>query len=185
MKGYFFKALLCCITTLLLLFSYEAIYPFVPQLQAFESTHFWSSHKKKPGTETKLLVEDSSALLEDLESFGKVSQDEDSLMSDSSIIAYNIKHDIKATKLPEDIDNYKGLDNLNSFFSKLQELRQGKRKKVRVAYYGDSTTESDMIVSDLRSLLQKVFGGSGVGFVSVAPIGAKGRRSIIHRPSPN
>jgi len=185
MKGYFLKAFLCCLLTLLLLLGYEAVYSSLPILQSFESTHFWTSYSAKSKSENKLQVVDSTGLKEDLESFGQDSISADSLLNDSSTIAYNIKNNIKATKLPDNIDKYKGLDNLSSFFAKLQELRQGKRKKVRVAYFGDSTTESDMIVSDLRTMLQKVFGGSGVGFVSVAPLGAKGRRSIIHRHSPN
>jgi hypothetical protein len=32
MKGYFFKAFLCCFFSLLLLFAYEAAYPFFPIL---------------------------------------------------------------------------------------------------------------------------------------------------------
>ena len=185
MRGYFLPAFFCCFLSLLLLVGYEAIYPYVPALQAFESPHFWSAYAVKPKTEQKLLVDDSTAVLEDLESFEQDSLVADSLSNDSSRIAYNIKYNVKAAKLPDNIDNYNGLENLNSFFSKLQELREGKIKKVRVAYFGDSTTESDMIVSDLRTMLQMVFGGSGVGFVSVAPLGARGRRSILHRPSSN
>ena len=181
MKGYFLKAFFCCFLCLLLIFVYEAIYPYVPGLQGYESSHFWTAYA--PKKDNQLVVEDTASFLEDLKSFGKGNLLSDSMLYDS--LGFPIKHHFVASKLPDEIDKYKGLDNLNSFFKKLQELKQGKRKKVRVAYFGDSTTESDMIVSDLRTMLQKIFGGSGVGFVSVAPLGAKGRRSIIHKHSSN
>ena len=36
---------------------------------------------------------------------------------------------------------------------------------VRIAYYGDSFVEGDIVTADLRELLQDRFGGSGVGWV--------------------
>jgi hypothetical protein len=182
MQGNFFKAFLICFFSLLLIFIYEAVYPYVPALQGFETAHFWTAYKTK--TAQNLVVEDSTAFLEDLKSFEQDTMFSDSLLNDDSM-AFQLQHHFTPAKLPDEIDNFNGFDNLNGFFSKLKDLRQGKRKKVRIAYFGDSTTESDLIVSDLRNMLQKIFGGSGVGFVSVAPLGARGRRSIIHKHSSN
>ena len=182
MKGYFFKAFLCCFFSLLLLFAYEAAYPFFPILHNFESPHFWTEYSVK--NKSNLLVADSTALLEDLKSLESDTISTDSILNDSSM-AFQAKFNFKRAKLPEELEKYDGTEYLSGFVEKLLDLKQGKRKKVRIAYFGDSTSECDLIVSDLRNMLQRIFGGSGVGFVSVAPLGASGRRSIIHRHSPN
>ena len=40
-------------------------------------------------------------------------------------------------------------------------------RPVRIAYLGDSFIEGDILTADLRNMLQKEFGGKGVGYVSV------------------
>ncbi len=51
-------------------------------------------------------------------------------------------------------------------------------RPVRVAYFGDSFIEGDIITQDLRALLQTRFGGSGVGFVDIASPTAGFRISV-------
>ncbi len=46
-------------------------------------------------------------------------------------------------------------------------LKSSKDKNIRVAHYGDSAIEGDMITSDLRLNFQKTFGGYGAGFLSI------------------
>src|SRR5699024_9388126 len=58
-------------------------------------------------------------------------------------------------------------------------------KKVRIAYFGDSMTDGDMIVQDLRKLFQAKYGGTGVGFVPITSESATSRGSIHHRFSNN
>ena len=41
-------------------------------------------------------------------------------------------------------------------------------KQVRIAVFGDSFIEADIFTADLREMLQKQFGGCGVGFVTVS-----------------
>lgn len=41
-------------------------------------------------------------------------------------------------------------------------------RPVRIAYYGDSFIEADIMTGDLRSMLQSEYGGSGVGYVPVS-----------------
>lgn len=53
-------------------------------------------------------------------------------------------------------------------------------KKIRIAYFGDSMIEGDLITQDLRSLFQNQFGGSGVGFVPVTSIASRFRQTINH-----
>ena len=69
---------------------------------------------------------------------------------------------------------------LAHFFTALNQLRKEKGK-VRVAYFGDSMIEGDLITQDLRNEMQETFGGSGVGFVPVTSVVAGFRTSIIHQ----
>jgi len=66
------------------------------------------------------------------------------------------------------------LSQLNKFFSA---LKKAKNKQVRIAHYGDSTLEGDLISSDLRNLFQKKFGGKGVGIVPITSQDTKFRQT--------
>ncbi len=79
--------------------------------------------------------------------------------------------------------NEKG--GLKVFLKALADLKKGKRKKVRIAYFGDSMIEGDLISQDLRRYLQKQYGGKGVGFVPVMSISAPNRSSVQHTYSGN
>ena len=68
------------------------------------------------------------------------------------------------------------LDNL---ISQVMLAKEGKAK-VRIAWYGDSFSEGDILVSDLRDTLQSLYGGNGVGFVPITSEIAGFRRSVIH-----
>ena len=57
--------------------------------------------------------------------------------------------------------------SLTSFVQKLHDLKTGKKRKVRIAYFGDSMIEGDLLTQTLRKLLQQLFGGNGVGFVPI------------------
>jgi lysophospholipase L1-like esterase len=69
---------------------------------------------------------------------------------------------------------------LQHFLTALEELKSHKRKKVRIAYFGDSMIEGDLITEDLRDSLQQVFGGAGVGFVPITSVVAGFRTTITH-----
>jgi lysophospholipase L1-like esterase len=73
--------------------------------------------------------------------------------------------------------------SLVSFCQKLAELKSGKRKKIRIAYFGDSMIEGDLLTSTLRELLQKAFGGSGVGFVPITSQVSKFRQTVANNYS--
>ena len=75
-------------------------------------------------------------------------------------------------------------DNLDKFFDALLALTQ-KKNKVKIAYYGDSMIEGDLITQDLRTSLQDTFGGVGVGFVPITSITASFRQTILHTFSEN
>lgn len=58
---------------------------------------------------------------------------------------------------------YHGLTFLVPFFEKLHQ----RKNQIRIAYYGDSSIEGDLICQTFRDSLQKRFGGKGVGFVGI------------------
>lgn len=76
-------------------------------------------------------------------------------------------------------------EHLTQFFEKLQKLESTAAGKVRIAYFGDSMTDGDYIVQDLRRLFQDEFGGKGVGFVSITSESAASRGSVLHLYSNN
>lgn len=79
---------------------------------------------------------------------------------------------------PETFDNYKGYQYLISFYEKLYQLEKNPQTKVRIAYYGDSMTDGDLIVQDVRMNYQERFGGNGVGFVSIISESSASRGSV-------
>jgi len=85
----------------------------------------------------------------------------------------------------ETFDNYKGYQYLISFYEKLYQLEKNPQAKVRIAYYGDSMTDGDLIVQDVRSNYQERFGGNGVGFVSITSESAASRGSVKSTYSKN
>lgn len=66
---------------------------------------------------------------------------------------------------------------LKNFF---RALRQSNRKQVRIAFYGDSFIEGDVLCGSFRDTLQGLYGGRGVGFVPIASEVAQYRTSIQH-----
>ncbi len=73
--------------------------------------------------------------------------------------------------------------SLNNFLEKLAELKSGKKRKIRIAYFGDSMIEGDLLTQTVRKLLQQQFGGSGVGFVPITSQVSKFRQSVVHNYS--
>jgi len=70
--------------------------------------------------------------------------------------------------------------SLPGLMKKLYALKSGQTQKIRIAYFGDSMIESDLLTQTLRKLLQQYFGGQGVGFVPVTTVGYKIRQTVEH-----
>lgn len=66
------------------------------------------------------------------------------------------------------------------FYRALDE-RVHRPRPVRIAYFGDSFIEADILTADLRCLLQQRFGGRGVGFVTITSITSGFRPTVRHR----
>ncbi len=68
---------------------------------------------------------------------------------------------------------------LDKLLDRLLKVKE-KKCKVRIAWYGDSFSDGDILVSDLRDTLQSLYGGNGVGFVPITSEIAGFRQSVIH-----
>lgn len=55
-------------------------------------------------------------------------------------------------------------DQMKHFFRALKDSR---KKQIRIAHYGDSSLEGDLITSYLRNKFQQKYGGKGVGFLPI------------------
>lgn len=56
------------------------------------------------------------------------------------------------------------LEQMKYFY---EALKSSKSQKVRIAHYGDSVIEGDLISADLRKFLQGKYGGNGVGMLAI------------------
>ena len=98
-------------------------------------------------------------------------------------IIYKVDNGIKFPT--ETFEEYTGNQYLVTFFEKLFQLETKKEGNVRIAYFGDSMTDGDLIVKDFRSYFQEKFGGQGVGLVNITSESAASRSSITHEFSKN
>lgn len=69
---------------------------------------------------------------------------------------------------------------LSPFFSAVARIAD-EQKKVRVAFFGDSFIEGDILLGDLRDSLQSVWGGEGVGYVPFTSEISRFRRTFLQR----
>ena len=76
---------------------------------------------------------------------------------------------------------YDGQEYLAPFY---RALRMGS-EQIRIAHYGDSSIEGDLISASFRDSLQRRFGGGGVGFVPIVNPISGFRRSLLHSFSNN
>lgn len=80
------------------------------------------------------------------------------------------------------IEDFADANGVNREMDKFyRALGQSHNRPVRVAYFGDSYIEGDILTMDLRAMLQQKFGGKGVGFVEIACVSSDFRRSVTAR----
>lgn len=72
---------------------------------------------------------------------------------------------------------YDAQRGMQPFYEALS-LRNEMDRPVRIAYFGDSFIEVDILTADLRALLQERFGGCGVGFLDIDPPYAFNRATV-------
>lgn len=68
---------------------------------------------------------------------------------------------------------------MTPFYKALDEIKS-KGRQVRIAVFGDSFIEADILTADLREMLQKKFGGCGVGFVTITSMTSGYRPTVRH-----
>ena len=107
----------------------------------------------------------------------KKSEEEEQNESGESAIAGKTTEKPAEEAAEEDFDLYKKPEFITNFHKgdsivalpilaqKLTELKNTGKGKIRIAYFGDSMIEGDLITQTLRKLLQQEFGGQGVGFL--------------------
>ncbi len=106
----------------------------------------------------------------------------ESSVNDSACTADSIKiASASEVKNSPEISDFKTDSStaLSYFFQSLNATKKQKHK-TRIAYFGDSMIEGDLITQDLRNCMQDAFGGYGVGFVPITSIVAGFRASVIH-----
>lgn len=162
---YFIQALLVVVLSTL---SFIVFKEFLPKKIFPEST-----------VNSKNVVVDS-LLLEAIAEDGAL-KEKDTLSN--KIIDFKVVNGIKFPD--ETFEEYQGNQYLVTFFEKLYQLETKKQGNVRIAYFGDSMTDGDLIVKDFRTYLQERFGGKGVGFVNITSESASSRSSITHEFSGN
>ncbi|MEM9022096.1 MAG: GDSL-type esterase/lipase family protein [Bacteroidota bacterium] len=74
-------------------------------------------------------------------------------------------------------------DQLHPFLANLNEAKAG-NALVRVAFYGDSQLEGDRITSVVRELMQRQFGGCGVGLLPITDVSGS-RLTVVKDHSDN
>jgi lysophospholipase L1-like esterase len=82
---------------------------------------------------------------------------------------------------PGIITNFNGdttQSSLINFCKKLYALKSGNKRKIRIAYFGDSMIEGDLLTQTFRKLLQQEFGGYGVGFVPITSLISRFRSTV-------
>lgn len=94
-----------------------------------------------------------------------------------------VHHEVYVDSVPEGMTAIEDFCNgpvpiMDRFYSALDEA---KSRPVRIAYYGDSYIEGDIITESLREFFQQKYGGCGVGFVDIHSITAGFRQTVVAR----
>ncbi len=106
----------------------------------------------------------------------KIPQDKQ-LPLTQSIISANDNNQLGIIRFNDYSENKSGL---NSFWANLSNIKTLNRP-VRIAFFGDSFIEGDILSGDLRHLFQENFGGKGVGMMPVTSQVTGFRKTIIHQ----
>jgi len=142
----------------LLLAAYPLLHANIPFLQSnFRSYSIWGKSGQQLGVDSLQQV-DTLALLE----------------IDTIDLVPVVEEDTIPIPPPTVFDN---AANLRSFFKRLSQ----NTGQVRIAYFGDSSIEGDLISQTVRDSLQRRFGGAGVGYMPIYSQVAGFRRSIRHK----
>lgn len=197
---YFYQVILIIGISFVLMLAYQGCYSYFPFFKKnYKNFAFFkgytNSTKPKKYKATKNLLAQTEETLPLQENFSntkdslhyiKILRENshvDSLLLKDSVHK-EIQNNLKSITKIDEIEQY-NWDHLFPFYKAVDQLQKGRRKKIRIAYFGDSMIEGDLIVSILREKLQNKMGGEGVGYVPITSNVAGFRRTVIHRFSEN
>lgn len=101
------------------------------------------------------------------------------IKSDTVIVEQRVSTDYAVTNTSiTRIEDFSGEGKVLRYF--INALKSSDSRQVRVAFFGDSFIEGDIISASFRDTLQQVFGGNGVGIVPLATEVSGFRKSIKH-----
>ena len=163
-KSYFFQSYAIVVIAVIALIGFKQVLP------------------KKIFTETPGLTKNVAVDSLMLEASKDTLATEDDTLTNARI-SFAAKNGIKFPA--ETFEDYKGYQHLAEFYEKLLQLETTGQGSVRVAYFGDSMTDGDLIVKDFRAAMQEQFGGEGVGFVNITSESAASRSTLTHQYSNN
>ncbi len=94
---------------------------------------------------------------------------------------FNPLHNETKEESPSSIIEYGESENsgIKTFIKSLSKIKSEKGK-IRIAYFGDSAIEGDILIQDFRDLLQKEYNGRNVGFMPITSVVATFRQTILH-----
>jgi len=127
----------------------------------------------KPKSDVSLLEERSSTETKDVVDDNKPEIDNKSEINNQP----EIDNQLGIVKFNDYSENR---DGLRLFFEKLLNIETLNRP-VRIAFFGDSFIEGDILSSDLRRLFQENFGGGGVGMMPVTSQVSGFRKTVVHQ----
>ncbi|MDH7605621.1 MAG: hypothetical protein QHH13_12035, partial [Melioribacter sp.] len=117
-------------------------------------------------------------------SFSKTNLSQANFLNSLSYIIETVKDNLNFL-LPAQGQKVKLIGNtqqLSYFFNALKNI---KSKPVRIAHYGDSIIEGDLISADIRDALQKKYGGNAVGWLGIVSQDINFRTTTKHTFSDN
>ena len=166
MKDNLFKGLLLVFLVLTFLCSYTFLY---------ENSDFLQKNFKQ----VNLLFFNKKTLVRD------ISNQESSRLNQNILFVKDIiASEEKFQQYNDSIEKIKKYDGAHTgliyFFQSLINVENKAKGTSRIGYYGDSMIEGDLMSMTLRKMLQKRFGGRGVGFMPITSITNNFRVTIRH-----
>ncbi|GAB4132602.1 MAG: hypothetical protein Fur0015_06060 [Ignavibacteriales bacterium] len=98
----------------------------------------------------------------------------------AGISTFGTNASIGDEKLGKSVPIEGNVEQLKYFFDA---VKNAKTKSVHVAHYGDSMVWGDIITEDLREILQKNYGGKGIGFLSFSSDDVSVRQTVRQKYS--
>jgi lysophospholipase L1-like esterase len=145
---------------------------FVPEPTPQKDTTLLAYNKEKPDT---IVAAPPPVATKAKKKKGKGSKSKEEPVDERSIYKYT---------LAKTLTNFSTADNkpsLPDLMAKLHALKQGKKKKIRIAWFGDSMIEGDLLSQTFRKKMQQYFGNFGVGFVPANSVTAGFRSTVTHK----